>query len=227
MNLDANEILESFAYKMSQDEHKIKLIFVPEALREDLKEGGFGLGALLDWNVAKRILPVNAYRELIYLNSLSSIALEENSSVYENVLMSEKLTPMLGEALDIRQLWLSQAEDKTAFVAQHFPSEQSEFGYDQYRYEVQQVLSKTVNGLKSQMTFISSMYEKNIEITHNGRYCFVAVPSSSVEQEGGEDILNAFVKETLKAVLRKASIYHPEKAISKTSLFGVYLVNIL
>lgn len=217
MNLNPEDVLVDFQEQMKKPDNIIKMVFVPEPIVDDLKAQGHAAESLLYYDKAVTILGSNALKELVYLNSLSNMSPEETKDYYDSVLMSEQLTPLLGEALDIRQFWLEQVDNKEDFFNQFFSN-------NQYKYDVQQVLKKVVNGISSQLTFINNMYE-SICTTPSGRYYFITVPYSTVECEISANTLDVFKKKVFESVLRKSSIYHPDKIISASSVFGTYLLD--
>ena len=48
----------------------------------------------------------------------------------------------MGEALDIRLLWLANATDKEALYSQYFPQENGEYTFDEEVFNVTRILSK-------------------------------------------------------------------------------------
>ena len=120
---EAEKVLDRFIDSEENPENNIRLVFVPEELYSDLKDKGINPVDLLYYDKAVASVGSNALKELIALNALSKSSPLDKNRVHESVEMSEKLTPLMGEALDIRLLWLANANDKEAFYSQYFPQE--------------------------------------------------------------------------------------------------------
>lgn len=211
-----------------KEESKIQLVFVPESIADDLKAQNIPITDILYYDKAAAALGSNALKQLCQLNSLSvhtrvSLNWEETLDL---VPMSEKLAPMLGEALDIRQLWLkSNLHQADAIYGRYFASEVpgAEYTIDQQTYEIYKLVDQTVKGIHATAALTNNMYERT-HVSDCGRYYFIIMPLSTVESEPNELAVANYTKEAFKAVLRKAAIYHSEQIIVKTDLFSAYLV---
>lgn len=223
---EAERLLDRFIDSEKNPENTIRLVFVPEELYSDLKDKGISHVDLLYYDKAVASVGSNALKELIALNALSKSSPLDKSRVYESVEMSEKLTPLMGEALDIRLLWLANANDKEAFYSQYFPQENGEHTFEEEVFNTTRILSKVMTGICNniyQHTNENCMYE-SIDVSPSGRIYFISVPTSTVEGSYSEHTLKTYVLEKIRDVMRKSSIYHSEQTISATALFGNYLL---
>ena len=128
---EAQKLLDRFIDSEENPENAIRLVFVPEELYSDLKDKGISPVDLLYYDKAVASVGSHALKELIALNALSKSSPLDKNRVHESVEMSEKLTPLMGEALDIRLLWLANATDKEALYSQYFPQENGEYTFDE------------------------------------------------------------------------------------------------
>ena len=218
-----NLLAEQYKRYKESPTNKIDYLFVPREIIADFKRRNIVLESLLDYQTVKTLLPKTSIDRLMGLNGFYRVALEplDNTSA-----ASKLLTPLLSEATDLRSLWA--ARDDSALTLEELTSEE-EGQHEVYR---QYALAALAAGIvdKGLDTGILDMYDWT-DAVNAGTCILVSVPflhgNLDALQHDKTDVFQSFIDETLRAMIRKTSVYQREDVLVRLGVYSHYLQTLL
>lgn len=203
--------------------NKVDYLFVPREIIADFKRRNIDLESLLDYQTVKTLLPKTSIDRLIGLNSFYRVALEP---LDDTSAASKLLIPLLTEATDLRSMWA--ARDESALTLEELTSEEE----GQHEIHRQYALAALAAGIvnKALDTGDLDMYDWT-DAVNAGTCILVSVPflhgDLNALQHDKTDVFQSFIDETLRAMIRKTSVYQREDVLVRLGIYSHYLQTLL
>lgn len=199
--------------------NKVDYLFVPREIIADFKKRNIDLESLLDYQTVKTLLPKTSIDRLMGLNSFYRVALEP---LDDTSAASKLLIPLLTEATDLRSMWA--ARDDSALTLEELTSEEE----GQHEIHRQYALAALAAGIvdKALDTGDLDMYDWT-DAVNAGTCILVSVPflhgNLNALQHDKTDVFQSFIDETLRAAVRKTSVYQREDVLVRLGIYSHYL----
>lgn len=256
VDFNFNKILESIKSTIDFIENKrnyLKPIFVPEDLLNELLLKNLPIDTLLSIdNLINNNIGYKEIKSLVLLNSLgtsssiSNVTQEQKEKMLanlEDVGYNSYFNHLLDEVADIRSIWLNNccsvdalktiienieqkdeiildSDDSTRFIT-----------VDTYLYDTGNIYRQLLTGICLNNRD-SEYYHNNIIPSKNGFYYFIPVSLidntvyKNNDSEFDNTVINNYVNNVIKAILRKATCYFNENEIAKSDFFSQYLLTL-